>query len=356
MADPISISKILGEFGKALSPQGSPAGALGGGVSSLASNEAERRFLSSAMGGGGIELAGKYGLSPDFVLKALNARSALEQAEAQKRSRAIADQAAKVGVAKGVLDVETSKEALRSRVPVEIGGKTVQLDPTEAARVNLERKKFARQLEEDKRVATSRSIQDKLGKLGIKEKEESLKNRITVPFDGQEVSMDPTKAATVLAQREALKYQVQKDFPTFQDWQDLSEEEKDSYRDFVRSQSKKVGVDPNAILAKYFFESQAKAQVDIGTVSDLSERAKTFDDTEVNRFMTENDLASSAEARRVLALQSAATELKQRVPEYQSTDIRRNPNDPNEYAIVGTTKDGQTNVVKVIDIRNFGTY
>ena len=366
MADSISIAKILGEFGKAVSPQGSPGGALGAASSSMASDEAERRFLTNAMGGGTIDLKGKYGLSPDFVLKSLRARSALEQAESQKKSRAIADKAGKVGVAQGLMNLESSKEALRNRVPVEISGKTVSLSPTEAARVNMERRKFARQLEEDRKKyqrqqaedrkeATSRSLQNKLARLGIKEKEESLENRVVVPFDGQEVSMDPVKAASVIAQKDALEYQVQKDFPTFQDWQNLSEEGKAEYREFIQGQSKKVGIDPNEILAKYFYESQAEAQVDIGTVSDLSERAKTFDDTEVNRFMTENDLSSSAEARRVLALQSAATELKQRVPDYVRTNIRRNPNNPNEYAIVGETKDGQTNVVKVVDLRNFGT-
>src|SRR6056297_2016114 len=261
MADDMSVAKVLGEFGKAISPQGSVAGRVGGAASEMATNEANRRFLSTAMGSV-PQLKGQYGLSPEFVMKAISLKSDLEQAESQMRSRSITDKARAVRTKQKLSQME-------NRVPVEVGGKTVQ--------------------------------------------------------------MDPARAATVKLQRRKLERQISRDFPSIEEWNNLSDEEKDNYREYIQAQATSSGFDPNEIMAEYMLKSQAEARTEIGTVSDLADRAKTFSSNEVNKFSTENELRSSDEARRVLAIQSAAEELKQRLPQYTSTEIRQNPNNPNIY-------------------------
>jgi len=285
MADDMSVAKVLGEFGKAISPQGSVAGRVGGAASEMATNEANRRFLSTAMGSV-PQLKGQYGLSPEFVMKAISLKSDLEQAESQMRSRSITDKARAVRTKQKLSQME-------NRVPVEVGGKTVQ--------------------------------------------------------------MDPARAATVKLQRRKLERQISRDFPSIEEWNNLSDEEKDNYREYIQAQATSSGFDPNEIMAEYMLKSQAEARTEIGTVSDLADRAKTFSSNEVNKFSTENELRSSDEARRVLAIQSAAEELKQRLPQYTSTEIRQNPNNPNIYGIVGVTKDGKPELIQRIDITSFGT-
>ena len=285
MADKTSVAKMLGEFGKAVSPQGSVGARVGGAASDMATNEANRQFLSTAMGSV-PQLKGQYGLSPEFVMKAITLKSNLEQAESQMRSRSIVDKMRAVQTKQAISD-------LQNRAPVEIGGKTYQVSPAQAASVRLQKRK--------------------------------------------------------------LKRQIERDFPSAEKWNKLSEEEKENYREWIRVQSTSSGFDPNEIMAEYMVKSQAEALTDIGTVSDLAKRAKTFSGNEVNKFSTENELRSSEEARRVLAIQSAAEELKQRLPQYKETEIRQNPNNPNIYAIVGVPKDGKPKLIQQIDITSFGT-
>ncbi len=253
-----SVAKLLAEFGKAVSPQGSVGSRLGESASGMASKEAGRQYLTQAMGGAASGIEGKFGLDPSFVMKAIKLKSDLEQAQSQMRSRSIMDKYRAVQTKQAIEESE-------SRVPISVGEETR--------------------------------------------------------------SVSPSKAASIRLQRRRLKRLESQDPPSYEEWQNMGEDEKQQYLEYQQAfgSGTSLGQQITELVAKQEARHQTESRLEVGTLESLNKKVKAFSDAEVNRVAAERDI-SNANARRALALQSELADIQSAYPEYERVFIGKKGN------------------------------